>query len=139
MLPIFLFFLCIKIDHDRVQVVSGTGSEQTLRWEGAICVPRISFILSCLASDSLTFQFLYVLWSVLPQGLCTNCALGPQGPSSVTLLADSAVRSQFKYYHCRSLPLPTLSQGAPSLHYSVVLFPSLPLAFYTCLLECILC
>ena len=118
-----MFLLCIKIDHDRVKVVSGTASEQTLRWEGAGCVPRISFILSCLASDSLAFQFLYVLWSVLPQGLCTNCALCPQGPSSITLLAGSPGRSQFKYHYCRSPPLPILSHGAPFLHYSVILLP----------------
>lgn len=63
--------------------------------------------VSCHALDPLTFHFLYVLWSVLPQGLCTSCALCPQGSSFTNLLSDSSLTSQLKYFCCRRRPLPT--------------------------------
>lgn len=105
--------LCIKLGHDRVKFVPGTASAQTSRWEGGCYVQGISPMASCHAPPLLTFQFLYVPWSVLLQGLCTSCALCPQGPSSINLLADCPLSSHPKYYHCRKLPLPTLAHGVP--------------------------
>lgn len=109
----FWGLLCIKLGHDRVKFVPGTASAQTSRWEGGCYVQGISPMASCHAPHLLTFQFLYVPWSVLLQGLCTSCALCPQGPSFISLLADCLLSSHPKYYHCRKLPLPTLAHGAP--------------------------